>query len=380
MRHCDSLISAIARSYCDRAVPCRPPLKSDLPRPCSKRLQRFCRRTRKRHHRFRGLQSLAELFAYAERDAVERVEQLGASVGSLLKREDFGAALRGHDARRDEINCSRCASRRARAPRGLVGGAQPRARRTRSAGAVATAHHAQGLRDRGGWLDVGVATLLQCHHQCVSQRLEQYGVRRVARHIGDDDPVARTERRMRSRTPRERTTRSSRRRGPRSLRAADEIVCAPASNRLEARQRPPAQARLVWNRSAGDFASAFPTTSSSAAGRSASRNALVEQDRPRGERRPSGCRAAIGAWPVIISYSTSQTVDVTPMVDARRVCLLRRLMYAGVLSAMPDTVIRSSAARSSACAMPKSETTARPESMRIFSGLMSRWTTPIECA
>ena len=55
-------------------------------------------------------------------------------------------------------------------------------------------------------------------------------------------------------------------------------------------------------------------------------------------------------------------------------------MYAGVPSIVPATVIVavrvSAPAAAIARAMPKSATTACPLCSRMFSGLMSRWTTP----
>ena len=56
-------------------------------------------------------------------------------------------------------------------------------------------------------------------------------------------------------------------------------------------------------------------------------------------------------------------------------------MYATVPMAMPCSV--SAVWSSSAViarAIPKSATSARPAAVKMFSGLMSRWTTPLACA
>ncbi len=55
-------------------------------------------------------------------------------------------------------------------------------------------------------------------------------------------------------------------------------------------------------------------------------------------------------------------------------------MYAGVPMIVPVWVSWLSPAASSARAMPKSATTALPPESRMFSGLMSRCTTPRLCA
>ena len=56
------------------------------------------------------------------------------------------------------------------------------------------------------------------------------------------------------------------------------------------------------------------------------------------------------------------------------------LMYAGVPSATPVSVSVSPPAALTARATPKSATRACPDSNRMFSGLMSRCTTPASCA
>ena len=56
------------------------------------------------------------------------------------------------------------------------------------------------------------------------------------------------------------------------------------------------------------------------------------------------------------------------------------LMYVGVPTAIPVRVSRSPPATLTARAMPKSATSAVPLERRMFSGLMSRWITPFECA
>ena len=52
------------------------------------------------------------------------------------------------------------------------------------------------------------------------------------------------------------------------------------------------------------------------------------------------------------------------------------LMYAGVPMETPVAVSRSPGVASSARAIPKSATTASPSESRMFSGLISRWTSP----
>ena len=55
-------------------------------------------------------------------------------------------------------------------------------------------------------------------------------------------------------------------------------------------------------------------------------------------------------------------------------------MYVGVPTAIPVRVSVSPPATDTARAIPKSATIAPLASSRMFSGLMSRWMTPLECA
>ena len=55
-------------------------------------------------------------------------------------------------------------------------------------------------------------------------------------------------------------------------------------------------------------------------------------------------------------------------------------MYVGLPSDDPVTVMRLTAELRIAVAMPKSAMIAWPSLIRMFDGLMSRWTTPCSCA
>ena len=78
----------------------------------------------------------------------------------------------------------------------------------------------------------------------------------------------------------------------------------------------------------------------------------------------------------------AERVEIAAAVDRRSPAACSGLMYAGVPTIMPICVRSPTRSRVAARAlpMPKSATTAWPSCSRMFSGLMSRWTTPCRCA
>ena len=109
-----------------------------------------------------------------------------------------------------------------------------------------------------------------------------------------------------------------------------------------------------------------------------------------GDTESSECRAMIacavdpvnGGSPTSISYVTHSRLysSLRPSISTLPVAC-SGLMYAGVPMTVPVCVMWcASPAALSARAMPKSATTAVPPESMMFSGLMSRCTTPWLCA
>ena len=148
-------------------------------------------------------------------------------------------------------------------------------------------------------------------------------------------------------------------------------------SRLDAARACANSAAPAW-RSAGTFANAF-STARSTPGETVSRTVRM------GATGSTACRARIacavgpvnGGAPVSISYTTQPRAyrSLRPSTPPSSVPC-SGLMYAGVPSAIPVSVSRSLPAALIARAIPKSVTRARPSASRMFSGLMSRCTTP----
>ena len=136
-----------------------------------------------------------------------------------------------------------------------------------------------------------------------------------------------------------------------------------------------ANAFALSNRSAGSFSSAFASAAATFGG-------TVFR------RTVTGCAVSVmifmitacaddavnGGSPASISYSTlasEYTSDRAVISFSAVAC--SGLMYCGVPSESPVSVMRPPAAALTASAMPKSITIARPSCSRMFSGLMSRW-------
>ena len=140
---------------------------------------------------------------------------------------------------------------------------------------------------------------------------------------------------------------------------------------------------VVRYRSAGTFASARRIAPSTVSG-------MVARTIDGGDTWSSECRAMIacavgpvnGGSPTSISYVTHARLysSLRPSISAFPVAC-SGLMYAGVPMTVPVWVSgRPSPAALNARAMPKSATTALPPDSMMFSGLMSRCTTPWLCA
>jgi hypothetical protein len=175
---------------------------------------------------------------------------------------------------------------------------------------------------------------------------------------------------------------------PQPATARASPVTAAAAHRHRCRRRgrgtttPPvsasANARAVGNRSVGSFARARSTARSTNGGTSGawvrSRGTVRAACLTRSAREvgPSN-----GARPDTISKRTqpraytSVRASTSPVPNA-----CSGLMYAGVPIARPVPVSRSAPAASTARAMPKSATMAWSPARRMFSGLISLWTTP----
>ena len=180
---------------------------------------------------------------------------------------------------------------------------------------------------------------------------------------------------------------------------ASRVAAAPAATSGHGRRRAPAgppaarapgspsrsaraNSAQLTKRSAGSFSRARPTAADTAPG-TAGRCSCTGLGR-------SVIRRAItaatdgpvnGGCPTSISYSTAASAywSLRPS-SAFSAPACSGLMYAGVPSESPVCVIRWPPACCTASAMPKSATSACPSCSRMFSGLMSRWTTPWRCA
>ena len=88
-----------------------------------------------------------------------------------------------------------------------------------------------------------------------------------------------------------------------------------------------------------------------------------------------------GGSPTSISYSTHprEKTSLRPVIS-RSPIACSGLMYCGVPSDIPVSVILLPPALLAASAIPKSATSTRPSCRRMFSGLMSRWITPCRWA
>ena len=95
-------------------------------------------------------------------------------------------------------------------------------------------------------------------------------------------------------------------------------------------------------------------------------------------------RSAKGCDPVSNSYAITPQEYRSARASTSSPTACSGAMYAGVPSDVPTCVSVPPGASvfetSSALAIPKSVTTAVPEEMSTFSGLMSRWTIPCPCA
>ena len=139
-----------------------------------------------------------------------------------------------------------------------------------------------------------------------------------------------------------------------------------------------AKAAAVGKRSAGTLASARITLRSTPSGTAA--RTVRSGGTGSIAWRASSCWAVAppnGGWPASISYSTQPIAYRSLRPSRSRVAAAcSGLMYVGVPRAKPVSVSRLSPAAVMARATPKSATTASSPSIRMFSGLMSRWITP----
>jgi len=143
-----------------------------------------------------------------------------------------------------------------------------------------------------------------------------------------------------------------------------------------------AKSAAVTHRSAGVRASALASAASTPGG-TVSRTTEI-----RGSGSLSflaiticGVSPMYGGSPPSISYSTQPSEYKSERPSRSWLpAACSGLMYAGVPIESPVSVSRALPAAAIALAIPKSATTAWPLSSRMFSGLMSRWTTPWLCA
>ena len=143
-----------------------------------------------------------------------------------------------------------------------------------------------------------------------------------------------------------------------------------------------ANACAVGKRSAGSFASAASTARSTCTG-TVSRTLRGDTGRSVSTRATIACtlEPVNGGSPVSISYVTAPSAYTSARASmVRSPIACSGAMYCGVPSDRPVCVMRCPPALCTARAMPKSATTARPDCSRMFSGLMSRCTTPFEWA
>ena len=165
-----------------------------------------------------------------------------------------------------------------------------------------------------------------------------------------------------------------------SAAATRALPSSPAPRARDAERVP--KSRALANRSAGTLASAFVTAASIAGGHRVAYHA--NRRRPLGQQLGDHrVRRRARDWRLAREHLVqhrAERVDVAPRVEGP---IAGRLLGAHVLrraerqSGFGQPV---AAGFLQASAMPKSASTASPSWNRMFSGLMSRWTTPCRCA